>query len=87
MTPERLGPLWVGLAGGVVLTLLILVWGDVRVGAYLMGAVLLLAAAARGSAPERTAFALKVRSRWLDVLMYVTLAAAIIAMAWTVDLP
>lgn len=86
MTPERLGPLWIGLAVTVVLALLVVVLGNVFAGGLVLGGGLLLAAAARGVAPEDRALGLKVRARWLDVLMYVALAAAVVAMAWSVNL-
>jgi Protein of unknown function (DUF3017) len=78
VTPERLGPLWAGMALAVVLSLLVVLLGDVRIGGFALGGALLLAALVRGIAPEDHAFALKVRTRWVDVLTYVALAAAVI---------
>lgn len=86
MTPERLGPLWTGLAVMVVLALLVVVLGNVFAGGLVLGGGLLLAAIARGVTPEDRALGLKVRARWLDVLMYLALAAAVVAMAWSVNL-
>lgn len=78
MIPSRLGITWALLAGGCALALLVMVVGSFRQGGYVLAVVLIGAAIARVALPNKLLDGLIIRSRWLDTLIYLALAAAVL---------
>jgi hypothetical protein len=66
-----------GIAAAVVVGLL----ADARVGAFVLAAVLAAAACVRAVRPEPGPEAIGVRRRWLDVVLLVGLAIALVVLA------
>ncbi|MDE9367112.1 DUF3017 domain-containing protein [Luteipulveratus sp. YIM 133132] len=87
MIPSRLGPVWWFLASGCAVAVTVMVVGPLRTGGYLLAAVLVLAALARLVLPGSLCAGVAVRSRFLDAVMYVALAAAIAVIFEQVKLP
>ncbi|GAB7192402.1 hypothetical protein NUM3379_31110 [Kineococcus sp. NUM-3379] len=73
-----------GVLAGVVLALVVTVAAGPRAGGVVLGADLLVAAVLRLVLPVRVAGALAVRSRGVDVVVLLALAAACAGLAWVV---
>lgn len=71
---------WV-VGAGIAATVVVGLLTDARLGAYVLAAVLLSAAAVRGMRPEPGPAALSVRRRWLDVVLLGTLALTLAVLA------
>lgn len=75
---------FVVVLGVVALSVAVTVWVDFRLGGYLLGAALLLAATLRLLLPAKYCLGLLVRSRQLDVLTATLLGLAVIVVAYLV---
>jgi hypothetical protein len=77
---RRNGSLW-GVAGGIVLAVLVGMVSDARYGAYTLAGVLVVGAVVRAVRPEPGPAALGVRRRLVDVAVLTTLAVALAVLA------
>jgi hypothetical protein len=84
-TPRLLGP-WLLLPLGVAAAVAAVGLGELRVGGYLLAAALGTASLLRAVLPVRTAGAIVVRSRAVDVLLLAAAAVAAAILAATLKL-
>lgn len=78
MTPFKLGPMWWFLAVGSVIGVLVMVFGSLRTGGYVLAGFLIVTAMGRAVLPGSAAGGVAIRSRWVDVLFLLIAAAAVI---------
>ncbi len=78
MRPVRLGAAWWAVVTGVVVGLLVVLFGSFRVGGYIVAGALVAAAAARSMLPSHVVQGIAIRARMLDVFFYLAAAAAIV---------
>ena len=83
----RPGPLWIAAAAGTLVCLAVMVLGDVRTGGYALGALLLVCGLVRVGLPDDTPLGLAVRSRFVDLAIYLSLAISILVIFRTLKLP
>lgn len=77
---------WWLLAAGIVVALVLMSSTHLLRGTAVMGGTLLLVAAIRLVLPTRAAGAIAVRSKWLDVLILVAAAVAVLGVGFTLNL-
>ncbi len=77
---------WWLLAAGLVVSLVLMASTHLLRGTAVMGGTLLLAAAIRLVLPSRAVGAIAVRSKWLDILILVAAAAAVLGVGFTLNL-
>ncbi|AKT52955.1 hypothetical protein ADJ73_16380 [Arsenicicoccus sp. oral taxon 190] len=82
--PGRLALWWV-LGGGCLLALAVIAFGSPRLGGILLAGALVVAAAIRLTVPAERAGGLVIRSRVVDVLMYLALATVVAVGATAVN--
>lgn len=86
MKRARLGPLWWVLFVGVLAGLTVAVTTSLRTGGYVMAATCALVGVVRAAIPERAAEGASVRSRGVDLMIYLGMALALVIIFGTVKL-
>ena len=89
MTPLRKpqtagGVIYLAVVSAALIGLVLVAWGNWRLGVTVMGACLALGAVPRYFLGEHSAGMLRVRRRWFDVLIMVVVGVALIALALTI---
>jgi len=85
MTPARFGALWL-VAAALVTGLVVIGFGDVRLGGLIVAGTLVVAALLRLTLPRRLAGALVVRSRAADVVFLLSMGLGLLSIVIAVDL-
>ncbi len=77
---------WWLLAAGIVGSLVLMASTHLLRGTAVMGGTLLLVAGVRLVLPAKAAGAIAVRSKWLDILLLVAAAVAVLVVGFTLNL-
>ena len=85
MTSARFGALWL-VAAALVTGLVVIGFGDVRLGGLIVAGTLVVAALLRLALPQRLAGGLVVRSRAADVVFLLSIGLGLLSIVIALDL-